>query len=96
MDVLIAFPAGRRARGSRARGGAMPAAVHAVESLNPEELAASGIKVDTLKTLLQQTKEEGEGEGAKAGPQKLISLDQVTMRGEDLTGKKKIFFLLGM
>ncbi len=69
----------------------MPPAAHSVESLNPEELAGSGVKVDTLKVLFRRSKEE---DGTQLGsptkmvgePPKLISLDQVTMRGEDLTG----------
>lgn len=51
--------------------------------LNAEELAGNGVKVDTLKTLLAKSTEEGD----EKTPPKLISLDQVTVRGEDLTGK---------
>ena len=64
------------------------------ESLNAEELAGNGMKVGTLKQLLatgSTTEEEGKDTGGdemktNQNPQKLISLDQVTVRGEDLTG----------
>ena len=61
------------------------------EGLNEEELVGSGVKVDTLKKLLPSTpgEEQGEGEGEEtkeSGPPKLISLDQITVKGEDLTG----------
>jgi hypothetical protein len=60
----------------------------AADSLNAEELAGNGVKVDTLKRLLPKiTAEEKKGGGSKSSnPPKLISLDQVTVRGEDLTG----------
>lgn len=79
--------------GRRTRGNRVPQA-SVSESLNAEELAGNGVKVETLKQLLaaRNTPEEGKhtaaGDQTKANqnPPKLISLDQVTVRGEDLTG----------
>lgn len=80
-------------RGGRGRGGALPQATHSIDSLNMEELVGSGVKVDTLKTLLGR--KDGKNEDhldpdsptkMTGSPLKLISLDQVTMKGEDLTG----------
>ena len=48
-----------------------------------EDLAKSGIKVGILQRLMPSDQDE-EGDG---GLRKLIALDQVTMKGEDLTGK---------
>ena len=72
-------------RGGRARAGSLPLASQ-VDVLNAEELAANGVRVDTLKRLsLRTPKEEVESEEG-GQPPKLIPLDQVTLRGEDLTG----------
>lgn len=67
--------------------GSLPSA----EGLNAQELAGNGVRVDTLKALLVRSAEEETSEDAEnktsSDPPKLISLDQVTVRGEDLTGK---------
>lgn len=77
------FDLGRHIRGNRARGGALPQHASAAEGLNAAELKGNGVKVETLKKLMLS------GEEPKESPPKLISLDQVTVRGEDLTGKVK-------
>ena len=86
---------GRRVRGGRGCGGSVVAST-ASDGLNEEELAGNGVKVDTLKTLLakedkeEEKKEEEEGKEQSeenANPPKLISLDQVLVKGEDITGK---------
>lgn len=56
------------------------------------ELVGSSIKVDTLKQLVAKDREDGV-EGNEGALNKLIALEQVTLRGEDLTSeltKKKI------
>ena len=66
----------------------MAQALPVADGLNAEELAGNGVKVDTLRKLLAKEKEEegGSSEGTNHPP-KLISLDQVIVRGEDLTGR---------
>lgn len=61
----------------------------AVDGLNEEELVRNGVKVGTLKQLLARSAEEKDDEDITegSGPPKLISLSQVTVRGEDLTGR---------
>lgn len=79
----------RRTRGSRARGGSLPQGP--ADGLNEEELAGNGVRVGTLKKLLLRIpREEAEvPETEETGhPLKLISLEQVTVRGEDLTGRE--------
>ena len=78
-------------RGGRGRI-SQAAASPSVEGPSLEELISTGIRVDTLKQLLAR-KEEAEGsatedlsgDGGKV--KQLIALDQVTLRGEDLTSK---------
>lgn len=75
-----------RLRGARARGGILPQA-SSTDGLNLEELASSAIKVDTLRKLMKgETDSSSEEEGTNE-PKKFISLDQVVVRGEDLTGR---------
>ena len=84
-------------RGSRASKGASSKAgttrsqgTVPIEPLNEEELSSVGIKVDILKALMKSTSQqdiEVESDAEKQSPPRLISIDQVTMRGEDLTGK---------
>ena len=50
------------------------------------ELVSSGIKVDTLKQLMAKDREDV-AEGSEGSLNKLIALEQVTLRGEDLTSK---------
>lgn len=73
---------GRRMRGGSMRGGKMPQSSSS-EGPSLEELAKSGIKVDVLQRLMPANQDE-EGD---SGLRKLIALDLVTMKGEDLTGK---------
>lgn len=72
MSIIIS--GGRRVRG-RARANVL------VRSEGPslEDLAASGIKVDVLQHLAPKDPDTG-------ALKKLIPYDQITMRGEDLTG----------
>ena len=65
----------RRVRGGRGR---VPP-TSSVEGLNAAELAASGVSVATLLSL-------GGGEGGREAMAKLVPLEQVILRGEDLTG----------
>ena len=66
-----------------------PASSSSVDGPNIEELLSNGIKVDTLKQLMTKNKEDVREEsiGEEGGLKKIISLDQVTLRGEDLTGE---------
>ena len=66
-----------------------PASSSSVDGPNIEELLSNGIKVDTLKQLMTKNKEDVSEEsiGEEGGLKKIISLDQVTLRGEDLTGE---------
>lgn len=61
------------------------------DGLNAEELAGIGVKVGSMKQLLAQSAGEKQDDQADRNPPKLISLDQVTVRGEDLTGKTLYF-----
>ncbi len=80
-----------RAGGVTRTQGSVPA-----EGMNMAEISSTGVKVDTLRNLMklsaQCEKDTTEGDTAAASddssPPKLISLDQVIMRGEDLTGKE--------
>ena len=60
-----------------------------------DELISSGVKVDTLKQLLTKKKDDSSEvlSGDEGAPKKLIALDQVTVRGEDLTGEFEIIEL---
>ena len=51
-----------------------------------EELATSAINVDTLQKLMRGEPEGSSNEGSTSQPKKFIGLDQVVVRGEDLTG----------
>ena len=64
------------------RGGKMPQSSSS-EGPSLEDLAKSGIKVDVLQRLMPADRDE-EGDGSL---RKFIALDQVTMKGEDLTGR---------
>ncbi len=70
----------RRARGGSIRGGGQ-SSHHEGPSL--EELAKTGVRVEVLQQLLPPG-DEG------SGLTKLLPMDQVTMKGEDLTGQLKI------
>lgn len=76
-------------RGGRGRV-SQATASPSVEGPSLEELISTGIRVDTLKQLLAR-KEEAEGgatedlSGDEGKVKQLIALDQVTLRGEDLT-----------
>lgn len=73
-------------RGGRTRfmQGSSPSSTVGGPSLH--ELVSSGIKVDTLKQLMAKDREDG-AEGIEGAPIKLIALEQVTLRGEDLTSE---------
>ena len=61
-----------------------------MEGPSLEELISTGIKVDTLKQLMARKEIEDNAEdssGDEDKVKKLIALDQVTLRGEDLTSK---------
>ncbi len=78
-------------RGARTRGNALPqSSASGDATLNAEELAKNGVNVETLKKLmLIKTDQEGEADPSETSNLvKLISFDQVTVRGEDLTGEK--------
>lgn len=63
------------------------------DGLNEEELAGAGVMVDTLRNLMKVSAQAKEEEAEdKDSPPKLISLDQVTVRGEDLTGKHNCIY----
>ena len=93
-------------RGTRASKGATGSGVGnaraqgslPMDGLNEEELSSTGIRVDILKALMKTSHQseknmaEEDSELTDLSPPKLISLDQVTMRGEDLTGKKIFTF----
>lgn len=72
----------RRVRGGRIRGVNLPAAHSEAPSL--ADLASSGIKVETLQRLAPQDPDGDTGE--RRVPKQLIPFDQLTVRGEDLTG----------
>lgn len=78
-------------RGGRGRV-SQATASPSVEGPSLEELISTGIRVDTLKQLLAR-KEEAEGSATKdlsgdgGKVKQFIALDQVTLRGEDLTSK---------
>ena len=83
----VIFVGGRRIRGGRARGN-FPQASLSADGLNAEELTKNGVKVDILKKLMLNRQEEvDDGQIKSDNPPKLISLDQVTVRGEDLTSE---------
>ena len=81
---------GRRVRGGRARVMQGPSSSSA-EGPSLEELVSSGIKADTLKQLMTREREDisEDLDGGEHGttPRKLIALDQITLRGEDLTSE---------
>ena len=83
---LSAFPCihvgARRVRGGRMRGANLPAAHTEGPSL--ADLASSGIKVETLQRLAPEDP-DGDTMGRRI-PKQLIAFDQLTLRGEDLTG----------
>lgn len=62
-----------------------------VEGPSLEELISTGIRVDTLKQLMARKETEDsateDSSGDEGKMKKLIALDQVTLRGEDLTSK---------
>ena len=69
-----------------------PASSSSAEGPSLEELVSNGIKADTLKQLMTREREESSeeldgGPGDGTTPKKLIALDQVTLRGEDLTSE---------
>jgi len=71
-----------------------------IEPLNEKELSSAGIKIDTLKVLMKSSSQHDkdiakvEGDAENKFPPRLIAIDQVTMRGEDLTGKKSFGLIL--
>lgn len=79
-------------RGGRARmmQGSSPSSSIA-EGPSLEELVSSGIRADTLKQLMTNKDTEDddcEDSSRDEGTlKKLVSLEQVTLKGEDLTGK---------
>lgn len=98
--VYFSLPGGRRVRGGRGRGrnrgvGNSTKVQVSVptDGLDEEELSRAGVKMNTLKNLMKvsaQTEEAGDGRSSEDSPPMLISLDQITVREEDLTGKGKI------
>ena len=63
------------------RGANLPAARSEGPTL--ADLSSSGIKVETLQRLAPL---DAEGDGGKGTLRQLIAYDQLTVRGEDLTG----------
>ena len=77
--------------GGRGRVTQGPTSSSSVDGPNIEELVGSGVQVDVLKQLITKDKKEVSSEEPseeEGGLRKLISLDQVTLRGEDLTGER--------
>lgn len=69
----------------------MPQVSAPVDGLNAEELTVSGVKVEILKKLMLKSNSEDTGTDApntSNSPPQLIALDQITVRGEDLTGER--------
>ena len=61
-----------------------------MEGPSLKELISTGIRVDTLKQLMASKEKEDGAEDSnddEGKVKKLIALDQVTLRGEDLTSK---------
>lgn len=68
----------------------MPQVSAPIDGLNAEELTVSGVKVEILKKLMLKSNLEDTGTDApntSNSPPQLIALDQITVRGEDLTGE---------
>ncbi len=78
-------------RGGRGRISQGVASSPSVEGPSLEELISTGIRVDTLKQLLARKEAEDsateDSSGDEGKVKQLIALDQVTLRGEDLTSK---------
>lgn len=75
----------------------MPQVSAPVDGLNAEELTVSGVKVEILKKLMLKSNPEDTGTDApntSNSPPQLIALDQITVRGEDLTGAQ--YFCLNL
>lgn len=93
LSYLSFTGGGRRVRGGRGRvsGASSSSASPSVEGPSLEELISTGIRADTLKQLMARKETEDgatEDSGGDEGKvKKLIALDQVTLRGEDLTSK---------
>ena len=83
---------GRRVRGGRGRI-SQTSSSPSMEGPSLEELISTGIRVDTLKQLMARKETEDsaadheDSSGDEGKVKKLIALDQVTLRGEDLTSK---------
>ena len=82
---------GRRVRGGRGRISQATSFSPSAEGPSLEELISTGIRADTLKQLMARKEtEDGAAEdstGDEGKVKKLIALDQITLRGEDLTSK---------
>ena len=82
---------GRRVRGGRGRVSQAASSSPSAEGPSLEELISTGIRADTLKQLMARKEtEDGATEdstGDEGKVKKLIALDQITLRGEDLTSK---------
>ena len=76
-------------RGGRGRINQASSSSPSVEGPSLEELISTGIRVDTLKQLMAKETEDSAEDLSddESKVKKLIALDQVTLRGEDLTSK---------
>ena len=79
---VCACVGGRRVRWGSVRGGGVMPQSSFGGGPSIEDLAKDGIRVDVLQRLMPSDSTGAEGEGLR----KLLPLDQVTMKGEDLTG----------